>query len=143
MEGTNSYWIIGIGTGLAASLITLLIFIFSSSERSRSAASLATTSMQAGLSLQEKLRTAMWKQSDQLGAWEMWGMAVQQSWREAMSILQAWSAGNPSEVPLPRMPQLPPPPSHLDLSEMFNDPNPLASVMFGATEAHRKDAKES
>jgi hypothetical protein len=100
-----NWWQIGLSTAMGSGLVTLLVFLLASSQRASGLAAEAMKSMKGGISMQEKLRQAMWQQSEALDAWEDWGRRMKRVWDDT-----------------PGLPKMPAPPSaHPDLSKIFND----------------------
>jgi hypothetical protein len=112
-----NWWQLGLSGLMGSGLVTLLIFVFSSTQRSSALAGEAMKVMKGGISMQEKLRQAMWQQSEALDAWEDWGRKMTRAWNELLASLQRDGVMDVDK--LPQMPQ--PPRSHPDLSKIFDD----------------------
>jgi hypothetical protein len=112
-----NWWQLGLSGLMGSGLVTLLIFVFSSTQRSSALAGEAMKVMKGGISMQEKLRQAMWQQSEALDQWEDWGRRMTRAWDELLASLQRDGVVDVDK--LPKMPQ--PPRSHPDLSKIFDD----------------------
>lgn len=111
-----NWWQLGLSGAMGSGLITLLIFVFSSTQRSSALAGEAMKVMKGGISMQEKLRQAMWQQSEALDDWERWGRQMQRAWEQLMESLKA------SGADISDLPSMPTPPSaHPDLSRLFDE----------------------
>lgn len=101
-------------------LVTILGFLLSRSEKASALAGTAMTSMKGSLIMQERLRQALWQQSQALNEWEDWGRQVGLTWEALLKYLDDHD-GNGGSVykDLPMMPL--PPKVHVDLTKLFDD----------------------
>lgn len=111
-----NWWQIGLSGAMGGGITTILVFILASSQRSSALASTAMASMRGSINMQEKLRAAMWQQSEALDAWEVWGRKMKTAWDQLLEFLAEQGTDT---TKLPKMPT--PPTNHPDLSKIFDD----------------------
>ena len=110
-----------ISTSITA-ILTLIGFFFARNQKASQLASAAMNTMSQSLEFQlassrliEKMRTAMYLQSERLNSWEDWGM-------DATQVMRTWRRYLIDRDHLSSLPEMPKPPAgHLDLSTIFSD----------------------